>query len=297
MDFLENKGRINTSRNIQMLYRGSSRALTFTEQQIKLIEKATPIGTINKYGKMKMEDGSQQYVKGTRKPIQDHIKTHEESKHEDVKKKEEKILKEEKSKTSFKDDEKEKEIDSIISNYIKDGSKDSHQFKKTLMLKNAQNPDFSNLSLKYFLLYTTGFYNDLNANIRKNNLNKEQNTFIKNFDEILLKAPVYSGNKPLLRSIVLNNDKVESFLENIKVGEELTDKSYMSTTYANDVRGTFFNTDKNQTSFLLKIIKNKSGRDISKFSSIKIEKEVLFPRDSKFKIIKIKNNQITLEEI
>lgn len=85
MDFLENKGRINTSRNIQELYRGSSRTLTFAEQQqMQIIEKSTPVGTVNKYGKVKMQDGTWQYQKkgGTgNKPVSENDKMKESFQH------------------------------------------------------------------------------------------------------------------------------------------------------------------------------------------------------------------------
>lgn len=119
-------------------------------------------------------------------------------------------------------------------------------------------------------------------------LTKQQQIMINNLDKALEKMPNYEGN--VTRSIMLDEDRLKEFLENHKVGNNVTYKAYTSAT-----TGIRYNDKSNVELY----IKSKSGKDIRKFN--KEEQEILFKRNTKFQIInsKIINNiyHIFMEEI
>lgn len=119
-------------------------------------------------------------------------------------------------------------------------------------------------------------------------LTEQQKTLINNLDKALDKFPKYEGN--VTRSIMLDKDTLKNFLENHKAGNNVIYKAYTSTTVGNR-----YNDDSNVELH----IKSKNGKDIRKFN--KEEQEILFKRNTKFRVInsKIINNiyHIFMEEI
>lgn len=106
-------------------------------------------------------------------------------------------------------------------------------------------------------------------------LTKKQEITINNLDKALDKFPKYQGN--VTRSIMLDKNRLKEFLESHKTGNNITYKAYTSTTIGNRY---------NNMSNIELHIKSKNGRDIRKFN--KEEQEILFKRNTEFKIIQVK---------
>lgn len=119
----------------------------------------------------------------------------------------------------------------------------------------------------------------------------DESKFINDLDDALKKMPTYEGD--LTRSVIFRTpEEIEMFISSYKVGEIKKFKEYISTTY-----GEVYNPD---AQVLIQIKNAKKGRDISLYN--KDELEVVYERNSKFKIIDILGNinntiVIFLEEV
>ena len=119
-------------------------------------------------------------------------------------------------------------------------------------------------------------------------LTKQQEAIINDLDKALNKFPKYEGN--VTRSIMLDNDRLKKFLRMHQEGKKVKYSSYTSTTV-----GMRYN-DKSNVELH---IKSKNGRDIRQFN--KEEQEILFKRNTAFKINKVKKinevYHIVMEEV
>lgn len=106
-------------------------------------------------------------------------------------------------------------------------------------------------------------------------LTEQQKIMINNLDKALNKFPQYKGN--ISRSLILDKEELKNFLEVHKVGNNVAYKAYTSTTVGSRY---------NELSNVELHIKSKTGKDIRKFN--KEEQEVLFKRNSEFKVIQVK---------
>lgn len=131
----------------------------------------------------------------------------------------------------------------------------------------------------------------INEKLRnKHILTEEDKIFIKNLDSALKKIPFYKGD--ITRSLTFrNNNELSRFLYEMEPDKIITFESYTSASF-----GEIFNSN---AQVHLNIQNSKKARDISRFGLS--EDEVLYERDSKFKIIAatVRNNifYIELEEI
>lgn len=131
----------------------------------------------------------------------------------------------------------------------------------------------------------------LNAKLRTGKpLSNQEKAFVKNLDYALDKLPKYTGEEPLYRSMYSNameND--EDFVRNTKAGAIIKQPAYIST--SKDM----YDPD---ADIQMKILNSKSGADLTgKNSYNNSEREVLFPRDTKFKVVKryVKNGKYYLD--
>jgi len=119
-------------------------------------------------------------------------------------------------------------------------------------------------------------------------LTQEQKVMMKNLDKALNKFPKYEGN--VTRSIMLDKDTLKEFLEIHKEGAKVKYKAYTSST-----AGTRYN----EASDIELHINSRNGRDIRLFNND--EQEILFKRNTIFKVSKIKKIEdvyhIVMEEI
>lgn len=116
----------------------------------------------------------------------------------------------------------------------------------------------------------------LNDNLRNGiSLSDSDKKIINNLDSALNKMNNYEGN--VTRSLSLSSDDVDYFMKDYKVGNIIEYPAYTSTTigetYNPEARVQFF-------------IKSKHGKNIIKYNES--EQEILFKRNSKFKVKDIK---------
>ncbi|RHW54734.1 ADP-ribosyltransferase [Lactobacillus bombicola] len=137
--------------------------------------------------------------------------------------------------------------------------------------------------------YLSSWSYKVNDKLRRGlELSDYDKTNIANLDSALSKLPKYQSDKPLQRSLSFwNKDDLVDFLKKWKPGEVAVEPSYTSTS-----KGIYDNNDNVQI-----IINNsKNGVDLSDYGLTE-EKEVLFGRNTKFKVLKgyTKGEQIILE--
>ena len=114
----------------------------------------------------------------------------------------------------------------------------------------------------------------LNDDLRRNITTKAEQLMITMLDTALTKMPVYSSSVPLQRDYFFNDDdKKQSFVEQMDNGW-FEDPAYISTSKIHYGEG------QEQVHVIIK--NSKTGRDISEFNSS--EQEVLFPRNTQFKV-------------
>lgn len=165
--------------------------------------------------------------------------------------------------------------------------------------------------------YTNDGFQDLNDHLRNNtdkrHWSMNQKLIQKELDTFLKDAPKFNGN--VFRGIIFRSLSAgDTFLEKAREGAILQDRGYMSTSV--DTNKVYdFAGGKQSSSEVPKIymvIKSKTGVYLNGLSHNSLEKEVLFKRGSKFKVIKISSDSpefsdfpshnlhktfITLEEI
>ena len=129
----------------------------------------------------------------------------------------------------------------------------------------------------------------INEILRNNlGLTKQQKELLSNLDKMLDKMPNYEGI--VQRSLMLDNESLSRFLKTHKTGRIIKYNQYISTT-----TGTRYN----ELSNIELHIKSKTGKDIRKFN--KEEQEILFKRNTTFKVIKTekigKEYHIYMEEV
>lgn len=114
----------------------------------------------------------------------------------------------------------------------------------------------------------------INEVLRNNlDLTKQQEKITKNLDKVLDKMPNYNGI--VQRSIILDKEQLKKFLELHKEGNIIKYKAYTSATAGNRY---------NDFSNVELLIKSLNGKDMRKYN--KEEQEILFKRNTKFKVIR-----------
>lgn len=106
-------------------------------------------------------------------------------------------------------------------------------------------------------------------------LTKQQEKVVESLDKALEKMPNFEGN--VNRSLIVNKDELNKFLQIHKIGNKVLYKAYISTTAKNRY---------NDLSNVELHIKSKKGKDLRNYN--KEEQEILFERNSEFKIIQLK---------
>lgn len=148
---------------------------------------------------------------------------------------------------------------------------------KTSKTNKINTTDITDNNIKAIHDYMSAKSYVVNDKLRNNSeLSDNEQEFIKELDTALEKLPKYNGN--LQRSLYFNSDDdIIEFLKDYTIGEPVTYKEYISTT-----KGETYNPD-GQVQIYIKDAKN--GVDISSYN--KAEDEVLYDRDSTFKVSNI----------
>lgn len=140
--------------------------------------------------------------------------------------------------------------------------------------------------------YTSSDAYKINERLRNNaKLNASDKRFVRNLDGILKRMPTYEGN--LNRSVDITDPaKRKEFLQRHKTGGKITYKEFLSTTKG----AMIYNPE---ADIQIYIENARKGRDISSFNSG--EKEILYERNSSFKVMKVVDiggtTYILLEEV
>ena len=155
----------------------------------------------------------------------------------------------------------------------------NYKDKKLLLVGGADHKTGSKIDLSEDEQYAINQYIGpesyrINEALRNNlELTKQQEKIIDNLDKVLDKMPNYDGI--VQRSIILDKEQLKKFLELHKEGNIIKYKAYTSSTVGNRY---------NDFSNVELLIKSLNGKDIRKYN--KEEQEILFKRNTKFKIIR-----------
>ena len=126
--------------------------------------------------------------------------------------------------------------------------------------------------------YTSSDSYKINAALRNGDeLDDDMSKLQRNLDSALTKLPKYDGDKPLQRDYFFTPDGADEFMSQLREGSEFIDKAYISTSKGHYGEGT--------EQVHVTIAKSETGRDISIYNDG--EKEVLFARNTKFKVSNI----------
>lgn len=143
---------------------------------------------------------------------------------------------------------------------------------------------------KYYIAnYTNSDYSDINSYLRKG-YNDEPDSdggpykqALKYLDDFLMKAPKYGGVS--YRGLRFHNQNgYESFKKDVFDDNMIMDLAYGSTTIDKSIIKTFHASDANASNVEM-TIRGKSGVYLGGLSSFSNEKEVLYPRNTKFKVV------------
>ena len=127
----------------------------------------------------------------------------------------------------------------------------------------------------------------LNAKLRSGEpLSNQEKAFVENLDYALDKLPKYTGKGPLNRSMYTNSmDNKKEFISNLKEGNVISSPAYTSTSKG------MYDPD---ADIQISISKSLSGADLTgKNGYNNSEQEVVFPRNTKFRIINCVNRDGT----
>ena len=145
--------------------------------------------------------------------------------------------------------------------------------------------DFTEAEKKSVTTYTKGNYSRINEYLRGQSYELSPDNFntVKELNSFMQKAPKVKAET--YRGVTFESKKgLDDFLK-LTDGGVFSDKGFLSTTYDKKMAESFTNSD--PFSVLIKI-KGKSGVTIENLSDMKNEKEILFNRNTAFKIEKTK---------
>lgn len=174
--------------------------------------------------------------------------------------------------------------------------------------KNNPAYDFSNMSglnddeRTYLVAYLSNAYRPINNALRNGEVGGDVKAMVSGIDKALSKVPTYSGE--VYRGITFSTgiygptkqdkSQVAAILSDYKskVGKEVTFNEYVSTGKDKQrIRSRFAY---KETSIMF-TIQSKNGHDLRKYNNE--EKEILFERGTKFKVLGVTGNNVRLAEV
>ena len=184
----------------------------------------------------------------------------------------------------------EKELEQLKSRaeYLElDKAKDFGEFQEKYLkaLKDSGMMDLSEAEQDAISRYTSSESYTLNEKLRSGEaLTKQEQEWVKNLDSALDKLPSYQGT--VYRSVSeMGIDDVDAFVNAIPVGETISSPAYTSS-----------GTEVYDASFPIQyVIQSKTGKDLRFYNPD--ESEILFGRNTYFRITKIEGHTIYMEEI
>jgi hypothetical protein len=148
-------------------------------------------------------------------------------------------------------------------------------------------------------LYTDDYYQDVNKILRSDKLQDDYDKArVRELDEIL-------ANNKTLGNIALTRITEKGRLPaNLKVGDVISDKAYLSTTKISPYNSEFpaahqdtFSWTKEPVYLDIRVPKGFPAIDVSSIGSYLAEKEVILPRDTKLQVVAINGIDIELVAI
>ena len=186
------------------------------------------------------------------------------------------------------------EIRSGMNRY--DGEKDNPAWDYSDM-KNLSETDKT-----YLVAYLSHSYGVINEALRKGSMNDETKAMVRGIDRAMSKLNTYEGT--VYRGIrfeygdYTKKQHAQRYADTLayyksNVGKEITEKSYLSTGKVKT------KIDKKFTTTLAPSIKftieSKTGRDVSRYNEE--EREVVFKRNTRFRVISVKGSNVHLKEV
>ncbi|WP_283586312.1 minor capsid protein [Limosilactobacillus vaginalis] len=138
-----------------------------------------------------------------------------------------------------------------------------------------QNLELTNNERQSLNRYISSDAYKLNDALRRGKLTAGQKQLIVSLDAALTKMPTYQNDEPLQRDYFFNDqESLDNFIAPLNVGGIFNDEAYMSTSK------THYGDGEETVHVIIK--SSKTGKDISEYNVS--EQEVLFPRNSSFRI-------------
>lgn len=163
--------------------------------------------------------------------------------------------------------------------------------------------DMRNLSEadKTFLTaYLSNAYGEVNKALRTGEMTAETKAMVKGIDKAVGKLDKFEGTvyrgirfeSGLKKENRANYEKTLAYYKG-NVGKVVTEKTYISTGKVKSIVDRRFTSD--MVPSIKFTIKSKTGRNVSHYNNE--EKEILFGRNTKFKVTSVKGNHVSLSEI
>ncbi len=174
------------------------------------------------------------------------------------------------------------------------GKKLTEKGKKLKKKAQSKKLNLSPLERECIKRYTSWNSSDTNYFLRKGGKEKFAEHYkyhkrtIETLDKITIKNRLQE-NKILYRNIRFTQSEKRDFLKRIKVGAIITDKGFISTCKNKKLfYDIFVSASIGEVALEIKTKKGQMGIELKNLSAFPHEKEVLLPRNSKFKVTKIK---------
>jgi len=165
--------------------------------------------------------------------------------------------------------------------------------------------DMKNLSetdKTYLVAYLSNSYSVINEALRKDSMNDETKAMVRGIDKAMGKLDTFEGT--VYRGIRFENgaytkkQNAQRYADTLayyknNVGKDIVEKSYVSTGKAKTQVDKKFTTSSAPS--LKFTIESKTGRDVSHYNNE--EKEILFKRGTRFRVVSVKGNNIHLSEV
>ena len=165
--------------------------------------------------------------------------------------------------------------------------------------------DMNNLSetdKTYLVAYLSNSYSVINEALRKDSMNDETKAMVRGIDKAMGKLDTFEGT--VYRGIrfeygpYTKKQNAQRYADTLayyknNVGKDIVEKSYISTGKVKTKIDKKFTTS--YAPSLKFTIESKTGRDVSHYNNE--EREVVFKRNTKFRVVSVKGNNIHLKEV
>ncbi len=171
-----------------------------------------------------------------------------------------------------------------------------------LAVKNAKGTMSSN-DIDALSYYTAEGYENMNGALRSGSISPNMKKDIDSVSSAIKSLPKWKGE--VLRGMNVSKYTLDSFISKFEKGKTVEFPAFTSTTFSKN-SSFLINMDKKFNVHMKIKAKGKSGAYVGSLSTLKGEKEVLFDKKTRFKVVGVKERShaqfgmrydITLEEI